>query len=385
MDRVKTCSLWLAILLGALLMTPAPQAWAQANELPEGWEIQLIPMWMWVKGFDEHMGDTFIDVDTFDGEDFFTHTRDFKPINLEMESNFPGRAELTYRKNQWGFGVSAWFFYTDDSISGVVRGSPTISNGTTTDFEPGIVMWSDDFFSQDLVGLDEFDPSGFAPIRFFADGELDTFTFDLYGLRTLAEKPASRIDLLVGLKLGWLDMELNRGFSVAAIDLTGSCVSGFCLFTDERRSETDSDFLGIGPMVGFAGDATWKRFRFKAFITQSVLAGEADLDGVRRRAFRTFSTANSDGSGPFVQDFIDAEELKFDKEETVFVPVTEAEIKVKYEITENIALGLAGFASIWHDAPVPPRFDEDDDIWFLRGERTLVFMGVGLDLEIMWP
>ena len=39
MDRVKTRLLCLAILLGALLMIPTPQAWAQANELPEGWEI----------------------------------------------------------------------------------------------------------------------------------------------------------------------------------------------------------------------------------------------------------------------------------------------------------------------------------------------------------
>ena len=74
----------------------------------------------------------------------------------------------------------------------------------------------------------------------------------------------------------------------------------------------------------------------------------------------------------------------FGKEETVFIPVTEAQIKVKYEITENIAIGLAGFTSIWIDAPAPPKFDDDVELWSLS-EETLVFMGVGLDIEIMWP
>jgi len=92
-------------------------------------------------------------------------------------------------------------------------------------------------------------------------------------------------------------------------------------------------------------------------------------------------------------------DIPFSKEEWVFIPVTEAQIKVKYEITENIAIGLAGFASIWYDAPAPPTFTISHVAaftgeggpglgpglnWELE-ERTLVFMGVGLDIEIMWP
>ncbi|MCH7923563.1 MAG: hypothetical protein IH975_11100, partial [Nitrospinae bacterium] len=360
MDRVKTRSLWLAILLGALLMTPTPQAWAQANELPEGWEIQLIPMWMWVKGFDEHMGDTFIDVDTFDGSDFFTHTRDFKPINLEMESNITGRAELTFRRNQWGFGVSSWFFYTDDDLTGTVVGRSPIAGDPGTTFEAAISMWGDDFFP-----LDDLDPSGSPPIGWFADAELDTFTADIFVLRTLAEKPASRIDLLAGVKLGWLDMELNQGFAFREFNIDGGATSAHSLTFTARRSDTDADFLGIGPMVGFAGDATFEQIRIKGFITQSVLAGEAEWDGVQRASRRQLSTDDSSGGGPFLEDFLDTFDRPFDKEETVFIPVTEAQIKVKYEITENIALGLAGFASIWYDAPAPPRFDDAENLWVL--------------------
>ena len=389
MDTAKSRSLCLAILLGALLIIPTPQAWAQANELPEGWEIQVIPMWMWVGGFDEHVGDVVEGTFTNpDGTELIAFNH--KPINLEMDSNVTGRVELTFRRDQWGFGVSGWFFLTDEDESG---GVTTPSPAAIPGFLNSVSMWDAIF----LPLADDFTSSGAAPFSFFADAELNTFTFDIFGLRTLAEKPASRIDLLAGLKLGWLDMEVNQG--LATRGFFGDPPPGDLFYEFlSANSAADSDFLGIGPMVGFAGDATWERFRVKAFITQSVLAGEADLDGVWKGNVEG-GEADSFG-GPFTPAGRLRGDVRFSKEETVFIPVTEAQIKVKYEITENIAIGLAGFASIWIDAPAPPTyhaplatiaFDDPDGAIFFASqgtweleERTLSFLGVGIDIEIMW-
>ena len=379
MNWVKMRSICLAILLGALLIIPAPQAWAQeANELPEGWEIQLIPMWMWVAGFDEHVGDiverTF---DDFPSGDPKVADSNNKPINLEMDSNVTGRVELTYLMNQYGFGVSGWFFLTDsdDESGGVTSPGDDGSNV----FVNSVTMWDAPF----LPFIDE--GTEFGPFSFFADSELNTFTVDLYGLRTLAEKPASRIYLLAGVKVGWLDMELNHGLSTS-----GSTEEDDRSFS--ASSAAEAEYWGIGPMVGFAGDVKREQFRVKAFITQSVLAGEQDLDGV--------FNSNFDDEGFPVRGSV-----RFNKEETLFVPVTEMQIKAKYEITENIAIGLAGFASIWYDAPAPPTYHaplgsgdfelaateggpSEDGIlagtWELE-ERTLVYLGAGIDIEIMWP
>ncbi len=160
MDRVKTRSLCLAILLGALLMIPTPQAWAQANELPEGWEIQLIPMWMWVAGFDEHVGDVVEGTFTDPDPPGILVGSNHRPINLEMDSNVTGRVEITFRRNQWGFGVSGWFFLTDEDDSGGVGPPPGNPNGT--DFFNIVSMWDTMFFP---VG-DGFTDSGDAPMSF---------------------------------------------------------------------------------------------------------------------------------------------------------------------------------------------------------------------------
>jgi len=74
-------------------------------------------------------------------------------------------------------------------------------------------------------------------------------------------------------------------------------------------------------------------------------------------------------------------EFAFSKDETFAIPVTELKLKFLVDITKNIALGAGGFASIWWDAPVAPKWSMPGDWWWGDGagwrlqKSTLIFYG----------
>jgi hypothetical protein len=164
--------------------------------------------------------------------------------------------------------------------------------------------------------------------------------------------------MLAGLKIAGIDDE----FSERAQE--GTVAGG--IFTPTRistsRASSDSGTL-VGPLVGVAGDASYDRHRVKGLLQQSMLFGEADADR------RTENDNNANGvlnAGDFVTTTTNSHD--------VGVPITEVGVKYLYDVTENIALGLGGFASVWWDAPTAPGVDDS-----LHGndlnEQTLVFLG----------
>ena len=361
--------------------SPTPTRATPPAQLPEsGWEFQLEPMWMDVGGWNEHVGDivnaSFTTIVGPPG--VASDIRDRRPVNLDLDAGFAFRGSVTYEYQQWGVGVAGWFFGTDDSLSGTVT---TPVPTADTFFRNFVSFWGE---PRGPV-TNELEPSGIAPEEFRVDQELDTFTAEVFGFRTLAENSSSRIDAIVGVKVGQLETTQNQ-----SIDLRSFLFDDFgpgLHFNNfiSLSSTAEAEFLGVGPMVGFSGRATWGRLAFHTFVTQSLLIGDADLEGLFTDIDDTSITPDS--GGPFTPLELIRSDLPFSKSERAFIPVTEFQLVAEWHITRILAVGATGFAAIWFDAPVAPTFSFPTvstvpfpGQWTVE-KRTLGFVGVGLKFE----
>ncbi len=268
---------------------------------------------------------------------------------------------------------------TDDSVSGTVT-TPVATADTF--FENFVSFWGE---PRGAV-TNELEPSGIAPEEFRVDQELDTLTAEVFGFRTLAGNSSSRIDAIVGVKVGHLETTQNQSRDLRAF-LFDDFGPGLHFNNFISLSSTaEAEFLGVGPMVGFSGRATWRQLAFRAFVTQSLLIGDADLEGTFTDIDDISSTP--DPAGPFTPLLLIRSDLPFSKKERAFMPVTEFQLSTEWHMTRILSVGATGFAAIWFDAPVAPTFSfptvntvSFPGQWTVE-KRTLVFVGVGLKLEV---
>ncbi len=374
-----TTKLWKPMGLAVLfLAVMTPRAWGQGPV--RAWEFQLEPMWMDVGGWNEHVGDivnaSFTTIVGPPG--VASDIRDRRPVNLDLDAGFAFRGSVTYEYQQWGVGAAGWFFGTDDSLSGTVT---TPVPTADTFFRNFVSFWGEPRGG----GINELEPSGVAPEEFRVDQELDTFTAEVFGFRTLAENSSSRIDAIVGVKVGQLETTQNQSRNLRSFFFDdfgpGLHFNNFISLS----STAEAEFLGVGPMVGFSGRATWGRLAFHTFVTQSLLIGDADLEGLFTDIDDISSTP--DPAGPFTPLLLIRSDLPFSTSERAFIPVTEFQLVAEWHITRILAVGATGFAAIWFDAPVAPTFSFPTvstvpfpGQWTVE-KRTLGFVGVGLKFE----
>uniref|UniRef100_A0A7C5EU76 Outer membrane protein beta-barrel domain-containing protein n=1 Tax=Desulfobacca acetoxidans TaxID=60893 RepID=A0A7C5EU76_9BACT len=123
-------------------------------------------------------------------------------------------------------------------------------------------------------------------------------------------------------------------------------------------SHSEVNFHG-GPGIGLKGQINFlKNFWLKGFITQSVTIGEVSRKVIRRQNVMEFA--------PY----------------TVFIPITEAQLKVSYHFTPRFASGVGGFLSVWYEVPSPAR-PWGTNQW-REPEDNLVFAGLILAAEGKW-
>jgi len=351
------------------------------------WSIQLEPMWMDVEGNDLHVGDVFKYREELDGSTL-TYGITYEPIKLNMKDKITLRAEIIYRKDQWGLGVSGWWFNIDASQGGSITTPPEVITPTGyIYYESGVRMWDNTI----LPVLNDLEDSGLSPVTYWAKNELGVWTVDLYGIRTLAEKKDSLINLTFGLKLGSLDSEREEGQKQRAFvyDFYGG---GFHLdnhITLESASEADYSLMA-GPAIGLQGKAKYKSFGIEGLIDQSLLIGRVKQSGTWTDIEDIWVVTGPVG-GPFTpvsQDAYLEGKFSFSKGETIALPVTEAKLKVLFVRERNASLGIGGFASIWWNAPVAPKWSipgawvwDEGTGWRLQ-EDTLIFYGLMVAYKI---
>ena len=307
-----------------------------------------------------------------------------------MKSRLTLRTEIQYRKGQQGFGISGWWFKTDDSVMGRVTTPPAtyVDNWpvdvSETYFVNGVRMWDNTI----VPVYNELEASDYPPVDYWAGNDLSIWTIDAFYKVTLAEKKAEKrdkhLDMNLGLKLASLDNERNEGQRQRAFiyDYFGWGYHYDNRITLESKSSVDYG-LTAGPVIRLQGKARINEFKLEGLLSQSLLIGRVEQSGTWTDIDDIWRVTGPEG-GPFtpVEQVAYYEgRFPFSKKETEALPVTEAKLKILYNITENISLGVGGFASIWWNVPVAPEFSIPGDWTAVEGtgwrlkRSDLVFYG----------
>ena len=319
----------------------------------KGWEFRWEQLRMDVKGIDEHVGDItkITSVQTLSPPQI-TDTVTYDPISLNMDAKNAFRAELKYRGQRWGGGISGWFLRTGDSVAGRVSSpTPMLTAASNTVVVNTVLMW------RELLPpvVSDLEGSRRSPVDFFANGQLRTFTSEFFALAALADTDNSGLELIIGTKVARVRTRQDQGFRERAFvrDFFSDVFGPGLSFSNNisLSSAGDAYFLGVGPMMGLAGRTKWRRLHLDASVTGSVLIGGADQSGTFTDIDDVTLTQGSVGPFPSIRS-----DFKFSKSESTLVPVTELQLKLLVDITRSIAVGVSSFASIWSSAPVPPTF-----------------------------
>jgi len=357
-----------------------------AAQTTDSWEFQFELMRMDVKG-DTHTGDVvrLTEVQTLNPaqiSDRVTHT----PIDLNMDTKNTIRAELNHRGQTWGAGVSGWYLRTDDSESGHVSSaaSAVTSTSATSEFN-SILMWNElvSPVRNDLQG------SGLSPLDYQVSGRLRTFTLDGFALASLVSNDTVRLELVMGGKVARVRSGQDQDLKLTAFIL--NAFRPLHLNNNiELSSVAEANFTGAGPMVGWSARANWRRLRFDASLTESILYASSKQTGLFSDVDDVMAALSP--TGPFVTCpvtlapigcFAVRSDWNFEKSTKAFIPVTDLQLKVLVDVARNVAIGGSTFTSIWTNVPAPPAFtqthaDGGPGLDWDFGTRSLTFGSVGL-------
>jgi hypothetical protein len=358
-----------------------------AAQTTGSWEFQFELLRMDVKGADTHTGDVVrvTDVQTFNPPqiaDRVTHT----PIDLNMDTKNTIRAELTHRGQTWGAGVSGWYLRTEDSESGHVSSAAdsVTASSVTSEFN-SVLMWNE------LVSAtrNDLEASRLAPLDYQVSGRLRTFALDGFALASLVSNDSIRLELIMGGKFARVRSDQNQDLTLRAFILNFFRPLHFNN-NIELSSVAEANLSGAGPMVGWAGRATWRRLRFDASVTESFLYASSkqtglfsDVDDIKVAQSPTGPFATCPAALASLGCFSVRSDWNFEKSTKAFVPVTDLQLKVLVDVARHIAIGGSSFTSIWNNVPAPPAFtithanDGPGNDWDF-GQRSLRFGSAGL-------
>jgi hypothetical protein len=359
----------------------------------DGWSVDVEPMWMSVKGFDQHTGDVVRSSSVFTITPLrFTDNVTREPIMNRMESGLEFRGTIQYRRQGWGAGFSGWSFSSENAINGHVTslGSSGAIFGSSS-----VSMWRENV---DPVEND-LEPSGLSPVDFHSNTGLRTYAFDFFAFRTLtAPTNPNRFDVIVGVKTGRMKTTQSQGFDQRAFvfDFFQPGVNLNNMIT--LATDAEAKFLGTGPLIGIQGETRWRRFGISGGVTAALMVGNARQQGVMTDTDEVTITRTA--TGPFMpcptnfasQGCLPVQsEIHFTTSPTVFVPESEFRLRLQFDLTNRISLSGQGFTAIWGNTPIPPAFTMTHAFaagssspgldWALQ-QQTLRFAGAGVAVNV---
>ena len=326
---------------------------AGVGNAQEGWNLQLEPMYMEVGGANTHQAN--LTTSTYNiGETYFITTSSVtRSTNFNLGGNGTFRGQLEYMPEDWGAGISGWWFDTSGSLSQNYPSPPTSGFNS--------IEYRSNALSQSIQGS----TSG-SVLKTSANSTLGVWNLDAYGMTALGKFDSSRINMTFGVKFGGLTN--NSAETYNATPATN--VSSYSTYTTSSAgigtTSANANFL-VGPAIGFQGMGKSGNHRLEGFLNQSVLIGNvsrknSSLEQISYQfSLKTpYYSYNSQYSFPY--------STQFSNSETVAIPVTEMKIKYLYDVTENLSLGLGMFASVWVNTPTYSATQNNNT-------KTLVFYG----------
>jgi hypothetical protein len=320
------------VLLTALLGSSAP-----ADAADGKWSFKIEPMYVDAYGHDQQ-------VLTIHEIDLAAPRQENKTaLSLDTDADLAYRAEIQYRKDRWGLGADYFLFLT--AQSGEDRAASPSSPIDEVAFE--------------VAGRRRFTSSSPNDVLFYSvleDTDLEVWTADLYGIRTLSETSGGSLDLQVGVRVGDFDNDYH-----AVVGVEG--VGGLLLDSSSNYG------LMFGPLVALSGNIRHGRSHIEGYIGQSVLLGNAELSSMSREFTGTFTEETT-------PTIVSAEAFRKSPDPDVAIPITEFRVKFTYELTRRISLGVGAHTSTWWDVPVPPGITPAEGGDQALHEDTVIFFGL---------
>lgn len=304
------------------------------------WSVRYEAVMMDVYGHDQHV----LNIRSFDFDPTpQTQTKD--AVNLDTDEGFAHRFEFRHRRGRWGAGIDVGVFLTSQ-----VAPRRTAAPDATIDAVT--------FEAADL-SFSSFDPADLLFYEVLEDTDLESWTTDAYGFRTLGNgDDDGLIRLIFGIRLADFDNDYRAVFGIDG-------VAG-------ARLDASSNYdLLTGPLVGLEGELHRGRNTIEGFFGQSVVLGTAELSSMQRIFTGSF--------GP-MPTFIQQEEIR--RFEDVALPISELRLRWSFRVSKRIAVGAGANTAVWWDVPVPPGVIPGIGGDSAFHENTLVFFGTFASVEM---
>ena len=295
------------------------------------WVVRAEAMYMDAWGHDQHVL-TIHDIDSA------AHTDAKSAVLTDIDSGNAFRLGTEYVTARWRWGFEMFAFYTKQSVTD--RDMAASGSGREIAFEvPDRVFTSSG-------------PSEALYYRLLEDNDLETWTFDIYGVRSLVDSETSALGVQFGIRSGDFDNDYHAAIGVG--DSGGVQID----------ASSNYDRM-TGPLVGFVGTAKLGRSSIHGSVRQSILLGSVEL-----------STSTRDFVGAFsaTPEFVSQETIR--TTDDVAIPVTDVRLEWSYELGPRFTVGVGASGSAWWDVSIPPGVVPGEGGNEALLENTIVYFGM---------
>jgi hypothetical protein len=324
-----------------------------------------------LKGADEEFGSSIVLRQTTSAQgtskDYSYHASALEPES--QNAIFLGTSLKVF--NNYALNINTWGMETDGS--GFGRSDAGSPGGTTT-YANYVRMWNNDFFT-----ANERTPSGFSPIDYYGELNVNHRVFDTNFIMPLYRtpkynKPETILSWSVGLRAGSSKHEIKQGLTLNAFDynwVPGEDSDNMISYDAQSKSQIKS-FLGPALALYMEFKPIWW-FNIESRISQSYLFGNAQLKGDLININDTRYYVN--GTNNLTGTQYDYAIYPFKKEISVTMPVTELEINLVLPIKPWLKFRISSFVSIWNNYPFASTLEYVDDgtrqypVWHTRKEN----------------
>jgi len=311
-----------------------------ARAAEQDWFLRFEPIFLEAHGHDPHV----LNVHEIDLGP--PRVDDTTAVSLDTDSRIAYRVGLERGGEEWAWGVDLFGFFTSQA-------APRRTAAAGTGAVDEIVF---------EVADQQFTSTGSSEVLFYEtleDSDLELWTLDLYGTKTLARKSESGSSIRLQFGLRFADFD-NDHFQVVGIeDVSGSFLG----------SSANYDRM-MGPLIGLVGDLRSGKNGIRGYFGQSVTLGSAVLTSSSQQFTGSVSAST------FVADDT------FREQQDVAIPITELRLEWTYQLSGRVACGVGVNTATWHDVPVPPGhvpIEGGDEVF---EESTIVLFGVLAKLEL---
>jgi hypothetical protein len=268
---------------------------------------------------------------------------------LETDDALGYRAELRLARASWSFGL-------DFLVHGTNQDAPPRTGAAGAGGAPRVFV----------VGGGQVESNGPGERLYFErleDTTVELWSLDLHASRAFATGANGELRWAVGVRAADFDNDYR---AVVGLEEIGGL-----------RLDAASNYDRMhGPLVALVGRLERGRHRLEGFLGQSVVWGDVELTS-QAREFVGPPSRDVDNVPGVVST------IRFQKVESVTIPMTELRLSWRFRLADHVALGAGVFASRWWNVSVPPGVVAGSTLATLD-ESTIDLVGLSAGVTVVF-